>query len=107
MVMSGCPRADRYASMVAHGLARRRVTFVVTRHVPSPDPPGWVDGAPTSGIGQLCAFCGTREVAWVHPLASDLVTYRVYGKGHTLPNFWALCDRCEGNLRGGGRGRGG
>jgi hypothetical protein len=58
-------------------------------------PPDWVDGAPRSGIGQSCAFCGTREVAWVHPLASDLVSFRQYGKGHTLPGFWALCDRCE------------
>ncbi len=67
----------------------------MTRYVPSPDPPGWLDG-PKSGIGQSCAFCGTREVAWVHPLASDLVTYWLCGKGHTLPSFWALCDRCEG-----------
>ena len=59
------------------------------------DPEGWVAGAPTNGRGQSCAFCG-REVAWVHPLASDLVAYREYGKGHTLPTFWALCDRCEG-----------
>jgi hypothetical protein len=62
----------------------------------SPDPPGWVDGAPTSGIGQSCAFCGTRNVAWVHRLARDRLTYRQYDKGHTLPSFWALCDRCEG-----------
>src|SRR3954464_14187367 len=61
----------------------------------SPDPQGWVDGAPTSGIGQSCAFCGTRDVAWVHPLARDLVTYPEYGKMHTLPTFWSLCDRCE------------
>jgi len=70
-------------------------TFSTARLGPSPDPPGWVDGAPTSGIGQSCAFCGTRDVAWVHPLARDLLAYREYGKGHTLPTFWALCDRCE------------
>ena len=48
-----------------------------------------------SGIGQSCAFCGGRDVVWAHPLADDLVTYREYGKGHTLPTSWALCDRCE------------
>ena len=29
-------------------------------------------------------------------MARDLLAYREYGKGHTLPTFWALCDRCEG-----------
>ncbi len=67
----------------------------MTRPVPSPDPPGWLDGAPTSGIGQSCAFCGTRDVAWIHRLSPELVGYRVYGKGHTLPTFWTLCDGCE------------
>ena len=62
----------------------------------SQDPPSWVDGAPTSGVGQSCAFCGTRAVAWVHPLARDLQAYREHGTGQTLPMFWALCDRCEG-----------
>ncbi len=61
-----------------------------------PDDHAWVDGAPTNGRGQSCVFCGTQDVAWVHPLASDLVAYREYGKGHTLPTFWAFCDRCEG-----------
>jgi hypothetical protein len=61
----------------------------------SPDPEGWVHGAPTSAIGQSCALCGTRDVAWVHPLASDRVAYVKYGQGYTLPNFWALCERCE------------
>lgn len=56
----------------------------------------WVDGVPTTGRGQSCAFCGGPHVAWVHPLASDLVAYQEYGKGHTLPTFWALCERCEG-----------
>ena len=70
--------------------------FARSRAGRSPDPPGWVDGAPTSGLGQSCAFCGTRDVAWVHPLARDRVTYRERGKASTLPTFWALCDRCEG-----------
>lgn len=60
------------------------------------DPPGWPDGTPRSGIGQSCAFCGTHDVAWVHPLAHDLLAYRVHGTDYTLPTFWALCDRCEG-----------
>ena len=34
-------------------------------------------------------------MAWAHRLASDRLTYRQYGKGHTLPPVWALCDRCE------------
>jgi len=54
-----------------------------------------VDGVPTSPVGQSCALCGTRGVTWVHPLHPDRVAYRQYGKGHTLPTFWALCDRCE------------
>jgi hypothetical protein len=70
-------------------------TFSRSRPGSSPDPPGWVDGAPMSGIGQSCVFCGTRDVAWVHPLARDRLAHREYGKGHTLPTFWALCDRCE------------
>jgi hypothetical protein len=24
-----------------------------------------------------------------------LVEYREFGKGHTLPHFWTLCDPCE------------
>lgn len=70
--------------------------FGEAEHVSSPGPQGWVGGAPTSGQGQSCAFCGTPDVAWAHPLDGDLVAYREYGKGHTLPRFWALCDRCEG-----------
>ncbi|GAA2136046.1 hypothetical protein GCM10009844_01940 [Nocardioides koreensis] len=26
---------------------------------------------------------------------ADLIRYEQYGKGHTLPTFWALCDACE------------
>jgi hypothetical protein len=61
----------------------------------APDPPGWVDGAPTSGIDQSCALCGSQVVSLVHPLAAERVRYRVYGKGHTLPTVWTVCDRCE------------
>jgi hypothetical protein len=49
-----------------------------------------------NGIGQSCAFCGSLDVVWVHPLDEDLVAYREHGKGHTLPTSWALCDPCEG-----------
>jgi hypothetical protein len=51
---------------------------------------------PVNGIGQSCAWCGAREVAWVHPLVADRVRYRAYGEGRTLPGFWTLCERCEG-----------
>lgn len=54
-----------------------------------------MDDLPTSARDQTCAFCGGEPVAWVHPLDPDRVTFRVYGKGHTLPTFWTLCDRCE------------
>jgi hypothetical protein len=30
-----------------------------------PDDDAWVDGAPTTGRDQSCAFCGTQDVAWV------------------------------------------
>jgi hypothetical protein len=62
-------------------------------------PPDWVDGAPTSGRGQSCVFCGGSTVAWVHPLNSGLVQYQAHGKGHTLPTFWTLCESCEGVYR--------
>jgi hypothetical protein len=65
------------------------------------DYPGWVDGAPTSSAEQTCAFCGGSPIDWVHPLAPGLVEYRVYGKGHTLPSFWGLCDSCEQTYRSG------
>lgn len=73
------------------------VTYVGSSEVlPTQPPAAWVDGAPTRAAGQSCAFCGTADVAWVHPLDPDLVTYRVDGAGQTLPAFWALCERCEG-----------
>jgi len=64
-------------------------------------PPGWVDGIPTTSWGQLCAICGTADGTWVHPLDPDQVGYREYDKGHTLPGFWALCQRCEQLYRAG------
>jgi hypothetical protein len=66
-----------------------------SRSLPPEDPPDWVDGAPTSSRDQTCAICGLSEVTWVHPLTPELIEYRVYGKGHTLPTFWCLCQRCE------------
>lgn len=57
--------------------------------------PGWISSIPTSGFNQSCAFCTDPKVRWVHALDPALVQYRVYGKGHTLPTFWTVCDRCE------------
>jgi hypothetical protein len=34
-------------------------------------------------------------VVWVHPLATDRVQFRRFGKDDTLPSFWALCESCE------------
>lgn len=65
-------------------------------HPGVPDfPPDWVDGVPTTSWGQICAICCAADGAWVHPLDPGLVRYRAYTKGHTLPGFWALCERCE------------
>jgi hypothetical protein len=63
--------------------------------LPQSEPPGWVDGAPASGRDQSCALCAGQVVTWVHPLAVHLVQYRAFGKGHTLPGFWTLCERRE------------
>jgi hypothetical protein len=63
--------------------------------LPTPDPAGWVDGAPTLSTDHSCAICGRGDVVWVHPLDAAKVRYRAWGKGHTLPTFWALCDGCE------------
>ncbi len=59
------------------------------------EPADWVDGAPSSPDGQSCAFCRDDDVQWVHPLDPKKVAYRSWGKGYTLPRFWALCERCE------------
>ena len=40
-------------------------------------------------------MCGDEPVAWVHPFAEDARTYRLFGKGYTLPHYWMLCDWCE------------
>jgi hypothetical protein len=84
---------------VGSGGEERSYTFTYVG--PPEHPPGWVDGAPTRGRGQSCVFCGGSRVAWVHPLNSGLVQYQAYGKGHTLPTFWTLCEQCEGVYRAG------
>ncbi|RNI25140.1 hypothetical protein [Flexivirga caeni] len=67
-----------------------------TFHYGAPEyPDDWVDGAPASPEDQSCAFCDAQDVTWVHPLDADKVEYRAWGKGYTLPSFWALCERCE------------
>jgi hypothetical protein len=53
------------------------------------------DGAPPVAPRQSCAFCGGADVVWVHPLATDRVQFRRFGKDDTLPSFWALCESCE------------
>ncbi|MEO9236745.1 MAG: hypothetical protein ABI418_01510, partial [Jatrophihabitantaceae bacterium] len=63
--------------------------------------PGWLASIPNSGVNQLCAFCRSGAVRWVHALDPALVRYRVYGKGHTLPTFWTVCGRCEALYRSG------
>lgn len=64
-------------------------------------PDDWVDGAPTNSTDQSCAICGSVNVVWVHPLDIARTSYRVYGKGHSLPSFWALCEACEQMYRAG------
>lgn len=71
------------------------------RFEPSEEPPDWLGSLPTGAAGQSCAFCDNDAVRWVHALDPKLVQYRVYGKGHTLPTFWTLCDRCEQLYRAG------
>jgi hypothetical protein len=53
---------------------------------------GWL---PTTAREQSCALCGDESVVWLHPLATDKLQYREYGKEHALPGSWALCARCE------------
>ena len=59
------------------------------------------DDLPTNSHHQSCAFCHSTDVPWLHPLDRQLVTFRMFGKGHTLPHFWTLCDRCEQLYRAG------
>jgi hypothetical protein len=44
---------------------------------------------------QTCAFCGGADVVWVHPLATDRVQFRKFGKDDSLQSFWTLCQSCE------------
>jgi hypothetical protein len=53
------------------------------------------DGLPDEVTGPTCAFCGEDDVVWVHPLATDRVQFRRFGKDDTLPSFWTLCQGCE------------
>jgi len=52
-------------------------------------------GVPDSMSGQTCAFCGGVRVVWLHPLATDRVQFRRFGKDDTSPSFWTLCEGCE------------
>lgn len=51
--------------------------------------------APEHNQDQSCAFCGVSRPVFVHRLDLAHVQFRVYGKGCTLPTFWAACRRCE------------
>jgi hypothetical protein len=53
------------------------------------------EGPPDAVTDQSCAFCGGADVVWVHPLATDRVQFRRFGKDDTLHSFWALCQSCE------------
>ncbi len=50
---------------------------------------------PEAVSGQTCAFCGGVNVVWMHPLATDRVQFRSFGKDDTPPSFWTLCEGCE------------
>lgn len=58
---------------------------------------GWNDvlGVPASNRDQSCAFCGAGRPPFAHRLDPAKVQFRAYGKGHTLPTFWTVCDGCE------------
>lgn len=68
--------------------------------MPTPASHGRADDAPTRGPG-VCSFCGEPSAVWLHPLDPERTGFLVYGKGHTLPTFWMLCDRCETVYRSG------
>jgi len=57
--------------------------------------------APSTNRDQSCAFCGAARPAFAHRLNPSHVQFRLYGKGHTLPTFWAACPRCEEFIAGG------
>lgn len=43
----------------------------------------------------VCSFCGRERPVWIHTLDPDKTRFRRYGKGATLPGWWALCQVCE------------
>lgn len=60
-----------------------------------PDEAHSAETSPDSDTGQTCAFCGCRQVVWVHPLATDRVLFRRFGKDDVVSSFWGLCEPCE------------
>ncbi|HST48347.1 hypothetical protein [Jatrophihabitans sp.] len=62
---------------------------------PHPDETSLQDGPPNQMVEQTCAFCGCRQVVWVHPLATDRVLFRRFGKDEVVPSFWGMCESCE------------
>jgi hypothetical protein len=59
------------------------------------------DDLPTTTADQSCAFCGSASVAWVHRLDRARLLFVSYGREHTLPTFWTVCDACEPLVRSG------
>lgn len=62
---------------------------------PHLEDPSSQDAPPNQMVEQTCAFCGCRQVVWVHPLATDRVLFRRFGKDEAVPSFWGLCEPCE------------
>ncbi len=54
---------------------------------------GW--GPPTDGRTVHCSFCGQLPSAWLHQLHHDKVSFRKFGRGCTLSQWWSLCQLCE------------
>src|SRR4051812_23849391 len=68
--------------------------YVFGTHTRDPDGNDrpWV---PADNQDQSCAFCGASRPHFAHRLDPAHTQFRVYGKGRTLPTFWAACARCE------------
>lgn len=61
----------------------------------APGEPDAHDGPANRMVEQTCAFCGCRQVVWVHPLATDRVLFRRFGKDEVVSSFWGMCEPCE------------
>lgn len=43
----------------------------------------------------VCSFCGRERPVWLHTMDPAETRFRMYGRGHTLGSWWALCQVCE------------